>query len=787
MLPQADVPVQEVEEAQKFLQTLTLRRRVDFLEKAIGSRDEGQLREAIAAARKASLPGQLRAAITEARKDGLPAEELERANDALSALVRQRDVTELREAAASGDEELLREAILEAKQLELPTDEVDTAQAALTVLVQRRLDECEEFDLHREGRSERQLEQAMAADESELKAAIAEARKVGLSEEVIEKAKETLRQKARARISKYLQDATDLQEEEQLRDALAEARKADVAAEDLEVAQAALTKLVSDRLVADLRIATQGNETELREAIREARRQELPSVEIDKAQDALAEMVATKKLAWLRRKLETMVDCEDEDEVREVLKEARAAQISGEELEKARDRLTDLVMIRELTESYTRVSLRTVILEAELRQLEHPALDVARSKLSAINRLKEAPITAEQSRIPQVIEAALAHAKSLRIDPDVISSAEGVLERELGIQRFGLKHDKVIQERGGQALPIPVQERFRSTDLFLTLLQVVSSRTLQQVAMPVAVCTIWAACCAAISSWRHSLPESAWRLNQFLVTPLGLLLTFRTQQSIARFNEAVTNWGKISSLCRSLSRTLFYHDDRVPRDIHRQLAQDICLFPEVLREHLENRRTKLLNITRDDVNKPLALLDRVHSRISGLLLLELSERNLLLRFVEQLSDLVSPCESVVQTPVPQSYVRHTGRFLAVWLLTLPLALAPETGWLTVLIELIASWGLLGIQEIGLRLEDPFNGQVTMQVSITTVAKEVRQRYVLVVEELLRAHANDQLEDMCQRWSHRFDSRFLRILREEQRLAVEEQPGRNSVIAVRPCT
>ena len=44
--------------------------------------------------------------------------------------------------------------------------------------------------------------------------------------------------------------------------------------------------------------------------------------------------------------------------------------------------------------------------------------------------------------------------------------------RELGIQRFGLKHDKVIQERGGQALPIPVQERFRSTDLFLTLLQV---------------------------------------------------------------------------------------------------------------------------------------------------------------------------------------------------------------------------------------------------------------------------------------------------------------------------
>ena len=30
---------------------------------------------------------------------------------------------------------------------------------------------------------------------------------------------------------------------------------------------------------------------------------------------------------------------------------------------------------------------------------------------------------------------------------------------------------------------------------------------------------------------------------------------------------------------------------------------------------------------------------------------------MLLKYVEQLSDLVSPCESIVQTPVPQSYVR----------------------------------------------------------------------------------------------------------------------------------
>lgn len=31
--------------------------------------------------------------------------------------------------------------------------------------------------------------------------------------------------------------------------------------------------------------------------------------------------------------------------------------------------------------------------------------------------------------------------------------------REMGIKRFGLKHGVVIEERGGEALPIPYQDR----------------------------------------------------------------------------------------------------------------------------------------------------------------------------------------------------------------------------------------------------------------------------------------------------------------------------------------
>ena len=55
---------------------------------------------------------------------------------------------------------------------------------------------------------------------------------------------------------------------------------------------------------------------------------------------------------------------------------------------------------------------------------------------------------------------------------------------------------------------------------------------------------------------------------------------------------------------------------------HYNLARKICLFPQVLREHLENRRTKLLDIWRDDVSKPMALLDQIQAEILSLKELE---------------------------------------------------------------------------------------------------------------------------------------------------------------------
>ncbi len=42
--------------------------------------------------------------------------------------------------------------------------------------------------------------------------------------------------------------------------------------------------------------------------------------------------------------------------------------------------------------------------------------------------------------------------------------------------------------------------------------------------------------------------------------------------------------------------------------------------------------------------------------------------------VSRLTDAVSACERILNTPIPLSYTRHTARFLMAWLACLPFCL-----------------------------------------------------------------------------------------------------------------
>jgi len=76
-------------------------------------------------------------------------------------------------------------------------------------------------------------------------------------------------------------------------------------------------------------------------------------------------------------------------------------------------------------------------------------------------------------------------------------------------------------------------------------------------------------------------------------------------------------------------------------------------------------------------------------------------------------DTVGVCERIFKTPMPLVYTRHTSRFLAIWLLFLPLTLYKELGdsylhLATIPVSFLIAVFFLGIEELGIQIEEPFS-------------------------------------------------------------------------------
>ena len=154
--------------------------------------------------------------------------------------------------------------------------------------------------------------------------------------------------------------------------------------------------------------------------------------------EAAIETLSQLTCERVRSELASALVTDDEVEIREALASAKAV-LPLEELEEvlaqANEKLETLQVLRELAEASSKQALRAALQRGEQRRLMATgAFEVAKRKLLAIERLREA----EQAAEPSAIEAALRGAKRLKLDPDLISSAEGILDRPLGRRALGL-------------------------------------------------------------------------------------------------------------------------------------------------------------------------------------------------------------------------------------------------------------------------------------------------------------------------------------------------------------
>ncbi|CAK0786818.1 hypothetical protein CVIRNUC_010032 [Coccomyxa viridis] len=236
-----------------------------------------------------------------------------------------------------------------------------------------------------------------------------------------------------------------------------------------------------------------------------------------------------------------------------------------------------------------------------------------------------------------------------------------------------------------------------ATRYFRNLLNIRESTVYKRILAPCLTVTAFSAAVALYNS-THSLPMCtiATTPHTLLGSALSLLLVFRTNASYSRLVEGRRMWGQLVRNAREWIRmTAVYF----PKELH---AESLA-YVQVLGPETTAYLVAALN--------PPGVCAR---GLSGVLLKAVQSPSPIPLFVAQRSEDIikqmvhaaSASQRLFETPIPVSYTRHTSRSLMLWLLTLPFALWPIMGPSMVPACLFISYVLIGIDELGVQIEEP---------------------------------------------------------------------------------
>ena len=259
---------------------------------------------------------------------------------------------------------------------------------------------------------------------------------------------------------------------------------------------------------------------------------------------------------------------------------------------------------------------------------------------------------------------------------------------------------------------------------------------------------------------------------------LSLLLVFRTNASYGRFAEARQVWGLLLNRSRDLARQAVAFLPAGAADAKATLARWTMAFSKALLCHL--RASSSLQheaagvLCREELElllsaeHPVVLTLQVRSpehTLQATLTQSAAQRRrntvwlqVLSELIEaapitelqrwqmhanltELHDVLGACERILRTPIPVAYTRHTSRSVILWMTALPLALWPQCGWATVALAPLVGVLLLGINEIGIDVEEPFS-LLPLEAIADRAARDVTQTIDMQVPPV-RLHVRAQ--------------------------------------------
>lgn len=212
-----------------------------------------------------------------------------------------------------------------------------------------------------------------------------------------------------------------------------------------------------------------------------------------------------------------------------------------------------------------------------------------------------------------------------------------------------------------------------------------------------------------------SLPKVDALGHSVLGVALSMLIVFRTNSSNNRYWEARTLWGSLVNTARNLVR-LGAVAAPPAEDLARLVTAYVLLLKEQLRDNRDLSEVRNLLPGRvleriTGVNNAAQMLATfmtewvVSRQAEGRLEPLLAQR--METLIGSLVDSQGGCERIHRTPLPFVYSALIKQILFVYLVTLPFVLVPTIGFMAPMIMAVVSLGMLGIEEAGVEVEDPF--------------------------------------------------------------------------------
>jgi ion channel-forming bestrophin family protein len=204
---------------------------------------------------------------------------------------------------------------------------------------------------------------------------------------------------------------------------------------------------------------------------------------------------------------------------------------------------------------------------------------------------------------------------------------------------------------------------------------------------------------------------------------LGLLLVFRTNTAYDRYWEGRKSWGGISNTSRNLASQIWVAVSAdTPNEMRekKQILHCIVAFAiatktllrsqpvdrDILRLIPEQWQDTIQRASNPPLEISLIVRDYLQQqqRRDALSIYHVTE---MFKLIDTMIDNVGACDRILKTPVPLAYSIHLKQLLMLYCFSIPISIVKDLHWATFLVSGLVSFTVLGIEEIGIEIENPF--------------------------------------------------------------------------------